>query len=58
MLKRRNITGVCGFSSICQLICYSAIEEAAHVIGKSQSMMEEVGELGYGGMEGWKTKPQ
>lgn len=28
------------FSLICQVICYSVIEETAHVIGKSQSMRE------------------
>lgn len=38
MLKPRNITGV---FLICQVICYSVIEETAHVIGKSQSMREE-----------------
>lgn len=38
MLKPRNITGV---FLICQVICYSVIEETAHVIGKSQSMSEE-----------------
>lgn len=38
MLKPRNITGV---FLICQVICYSVIEETAHVIGKSQSTSEE-----------------
>ena len=38
VLKPRNITGV---FLICQVICYSVIEESAHVIGKSQSTREE-----------------
>lgn len=29
------------FFLICQVICYSVIEESAHVIGKSQSTREE-----------------
>lgn len=39
MLKPRNISCVF-FFLICQVICYSVIEETAHVIGKSQSMRE------------------
>lgn len=31
---------LCFFFLICQVICYSVIEETAHVIGKSQSMRE------------------
>ncbi len=38
MLKPRNITGV---FLICQVICYSVIEETAHIIGRSQSTRKE-----------------
>lgn len=40
MQKLRNISRVF-FFLICQVICYSVIEESAHVIGKSQSTREE-----------------
>lgn len=39
MDKPRNIRDA--FFLICQVICYSVIEETAHVIGKSQSRRKE-----------------
>lgn len=58
MLKPRNITGV---FLICQVICYSVIEETAHVIGKSQSTSEEGARTDEGRerqreREGWRWK--
>lgn len=44
------------FFLICQVICYSVIEESAHVIGKSQSTREEGARTDEEGERWWRGR--